>query len=367
MKKYLFAVAMFALVLVPAFSQASTLSDLQAQLVKLQAQIAALQGNWVPVSSVPTITQTLNQGSRGAQVTSLQRYLIEQGLLAISSPTGYFGSLTRSAVVRWQARNNVSPANGIFGPASRNKLVTLSKTDTPPNCIGDCTPTPSIITPPVYHPADLNRDYVIDDIESQAYTTLWQNGSTVTMSQAIWALVLNQADRYKPQAGAIDGFGPVCRTATNPVCAGNFYHPADIDRNFVISSDEGTTFASYWQNGQRGVTMSQAIWALTLSQADGYKPQAGAIDGFGPVCLTATNPVCANNLYHPADLNQDNVIDSGESKTYTASWQNGLGVTMRQAIWALTLSRADGYRYQPGTTDGFVPVCLNANNPVCAN
>lgn len=369
MKKYLFVVAMLALVLVPVFSQASTLSDLQAQIAKLQAQIAALQANLVPNSPLPNITQTLGQGSRGAQVTLLQRYLIGQGLLKIDRPTGYFGSLTRSAVVKWQARNNVSPANGIFGPASRNKLVALTnvpQTNTSSDCTSNCIAPP--VTPPtptlVYHPADLDQDYVITKDEADAHTVAWQRG-TVPMSEAIRARYLYCfGGGYTFRQGESLPFVPVS-TGQN-ICL-NTYHPADSNYDYVIDDLESQAYTALWQNGST-VTMKQAIWALVLHQANRYEPRAGMVDGFGPVCDDPTNPVCANNLYHPADTDRDWVISPGEGTTYAGYWQNGQnGVTMKQAIWALKLSQADGYQSQPGAIDGFGPVCRYATNPVCAN
>ena len=63
-----------------------------------------------------TITQQLEVGSRGTQVSDLQTFLAQdntiypQGLV-----TGYFGSLTKSAVSNFQARNGIDTV-GRVGP-----------------------------------------------------------------------------------------------------------------------------------------------------------------------------------------------------------------------------------------------------------
>lgn len=62
-------------------------------------------------------------GSTGPDVVALQDMLITQGYLVMPASTvkGYFGSLTRTAVARWQAAQGISPANGYFGVVSRAK------------------------------------------------------------------------------------------------------------------------------------------------------------------------------------------------------------------------------------------------------
>ncbi|MCF7865703.1 MAG: peptidoglycan-binding protein [Candidatus Pacebacteria bacterium] len=63
----------------------------------------------------------LTIGSRGADVVALQSYLESKGLLTMPSGVakGYFGGLTKSAVVAFQISKNVTPASGYFGPLTR--------------------------------------------------------------------------------------------------------------------------------------------------------------------------------------------------------------------------------------------------------
>lgn len=69
-------------------------------------------------SSSCSFTRDLTVGSTGADVTCLQDALKAGGYMAVSA-TGYFGPLTKAAVIKWQVAAGVTPAAGYFGPKSR--------------------------------------------------------------------------------------------------------------------------------------------------------------------------------------------------------------------------------------------------------
>lgn len=82
---------------------------------------------------IPFITKAyffqnnLNIGSRGQDVTELQKYLISAGYLTNSSATGYFGNLTLTAVQKLQIANGFVSTSGAFGPKTRallNNVIT---------------------------------------------------------------------------------------------------------------------------------------------------------------------------------------------------------------------------------------------------
>ncbi|MDE2021189.1 MAG: peptidoglycan-binding protein, partial [Patescibacteria group bacterium] len=66
-----------------------------------------------------SFTKDLTLGSKGADVTALQQLLINAGDLNISAPTGYFGSMTKTALAAYQSAKGITPAAGYFGPKSR--------------------------------------------------------------------------------------------------------------------------------------------------------------------------------------------------------------------------------------------------------
>ncbi|MES2007142.1 MAG: HYR domain-containing protein [Patescibacteria group bacterium] len=68
-----------------------------------------------------TFTKTLMQGSVGTEVTMLQKVLADFGFLKISTPTGFFGTLTKVAVMGYQTSRGIE-AVGIVGPKTRAAL-----------------------------------------------------------------------------------------------------------------------------------------------------------------------------------------------------------------------------------------------------
>ncbi len=100
-------------------------NSIQATKMTLVAGVLAAV---VAIISVPgavsaqTFTQTMRVGSRGGEVSTLQTVLAEdntiypRGLI-----TGYFGSLTKSAVQRFQSRNGLG-VDGIVGYNTRLSL-----------------------------------------------------------------------------------------------------------------------------------------------------------------------------------------------------------------------------------------------------
>jgi hypothetical protein len=65
--------------------------------------------------------QNLTTGSTGQEVVVLQGLMSELGFLNVPSgiPFGYYGSLTKDAVARYQSSTSVSPAVGYYGPVTK--------------------------------------------------------------------------------------------------------------------------------------------------------------------------------------------------------------------------------------------------------
>lgn len=79
-------------------------------------------------AAVPTAmaaAPTMSLGSSGSHVTDLQNALRSLGYLDYPSATGYYGTLTKTAVIRFQNNNGLS-ADGIAGPATQSKLASSS-------------------------------------------------------------------------------------------------------------------------------------------------------------------------------------------------------------------------------------------------
>lgn len=101
-------------------------SLLQSLLAKLHALVRDLDA-----TVIPSFIRNLTIGSRGADVKNLQIFLNDNGdALAASGPgspgdeTQYFGPLTKDALARFQAANDIHPAYGFFGPITRGYIRT---------------------------------------------------------------------------------------------------------------------------------------------------------------------------------------------------------------------------------------------------
>ena len=80
--------------------------------------------------STPPSSSSLSKGSRGEAVRALQIKLIALGYFS-EEATGYFGSITESAVIAFQKDNSIDPI-GIVGPKTRQALDRESSSTTPP-------------------------------------------------------------------------------------------------------------------------------------------------------------------------------------------------------------------------------------------
>lgn len=90
--------------------------------------LAMTMSFFVPKAEASTLNilvqEDLMVGSKGDNVTVLQGLLSELGYLSVPSgiPLGYFGSLTKVAVLNYQHAQNVLPADGYFGAATKSAM-----------------------------------------------------------------------------------------------------------------------------------------------------------------------------------------------------------------------------------------------------
>lgn len=110
--------------------QQAQLSGLVATLQSLRAQVQARQQGSSFGQGVRAIAMNLGKGSVGADVATLQQFLISQNkgpsaqALAAVGATAYFGDITRAALAEFQASVGISPALGNFGSITRAYVST---------------------------------------------------------------------------------------------------------------------------------------------------------------------------------------------------------------------------------------------------
>lgn len=238
MKKQLVALAVFAALAAPFVTHAVTAAELQVQIQsllqtisglqsQLQSQyqsggVAAVANTVIPIVQTqapdigalacPYITQSLAIGSRdaltGGAVSSLQRYLIAQGVYPEALVSGYYGPLTAQAVARLQNIHGISPV-GTFGPQTRALLQRLCGTISPP----------------------ISYNYIT--VTRPAAGEVLQNGSTYTISwnDSRTYIVAPRYDIYLMSAGypCTGTICPLAATAALPqyrqAIAQNVYGP----------------------------------------------------------------------------------------------------------------------------------------------
>jgi S1-C subfamily serine protease len=132
-KPYFFpSLAMAAVLFLPLLAHGQTVSDVQAELQQLEAQLTQLQQQSIPSACTVDFARTLSVGSTGTDVMCLQQMLNEntQTQIAASgsgSPgneTLHFGTLTRVAVIKFQKEYSIS-ITGTVGPKTMAELNTL--------------------------------------------------------------------------------------------------------------------------------------------------------------------------------------------------------------------------------------------------
>jgi len=70
-------------------------------------------------------TDNLSYGSTGSEVSALQEFLIEQGVLAPQYDTGNFYSITLAAVKEFQTKEGITPVSGFVGPITRGTINSI--------------------------------------------------------------------------------------------------------------------------------------------------------------------------------------------------------------------------------------------------
>ena len=92
---------------------------------KLRIAVIVLCAALVLAALMPTTalaaSSTLRLGSRGSEVTTLQEKLLDLGYLDYSGSTGYYGTLTQTAVIRFQQNNGLT-VDGIAGSKTQSAL-----------------------------------------------------------------------------------------------------------------------------------------------------------------------------------------------------------------------------------------------------
>jgi peptidoglycan hydrolase-like protein with peptidoglycan-binding domain len=92
-------------------------------------------------ASTAVFTRTLRKGESGADVRTLQTWLSDVGYTL--PPTGYFGSMTRAAVIQFKTAQSLTPTNGLVGNRAAAALLAAVKNTSQGSGVPDTPGTPT--------------------------------------------------------------------------------------------------------------------------------------------------------------------------------------------------------------------------------
>jgi len=108
----------------PAASAVASTSHVSGGAAMVNA--SAPTGIVNPTSSGSVFTRTLRRGQRGSDVKTLQTWLTDVGDTV--PETGYFGSMTKAAVIRFQTTENMRRTGVVGRPTAQTLLAAVNKT-----------------------------------------------------------------------------------------------------------------------------------------------------------------------------------------------------------------------------------------------
>jgi peptidoglycan hydrolase-like protein with peptidoglycan-binding domain len=190
-------------------------------------------------ASTSVFTRTLRRGESGADVKTLQTWLTDVGNPVPS--TGYFGSMTKAAVVKFQTAENLAPVTGVVGRATAAALLAaVNNTARGSGVLDTSAPSSgaasgwvfplqpvSKVTPSSSWTLDQGIDIAMDNSACGA--------SAVEVAMTAGTIVQEGIDGFGPAA-------PVLKVATGPYAGRFIYYghaqPALVPVGTVVTAGE---------------------------------------------------------------------------------------------------------------------------------
>jgi len=101
-----------------------TKEELKAKIAEITALIADLQKQLLELTGAVKFSKPIKPGQRDDEVKKLQEVLISQGLMKAGLNTGWFGPITKAAVIEFQVSKGLV-GDGVVGPKTRAELNKL--------------------------------------------------------------------------------------------------------------------------------------------------------------------------------------------------------------------------------------------------
>ncbi|HET8581077.1 MAG TPA: peptidoglycan-binding protein [Candidatus Paceibacterota bacterium] len=314
--------------------------------------------------AAPVLTRSLSIGSKGDDVSALQRFLKALGYFAYPSITGYFGQVTADAVIAFQRGHGIDPI-GIVGPQTRAAIALIGAvvsqgtgTPSPPQGqLPSAMPIPFVgsggESPSRSSGSGNASSGTIDlDFANKTYTV---NGTAVSLDSLIGHSSRTGDETCSWADGHLTVAGPddLCVTdlglAVEPASTNEFTHSGDLSAGAWTSFTTSTGVAS--ATGDAGTAPDGTDTATLVTVSRSSTPPSG----FGAnaqwiATFTATPGVSTASIYlkayAPADVGKKiTLVVHGASYTeldltLTSGWTR---YSINGATFASSESIAVGY------------------------
>ncbi len=243
-----------------------------------------------------TLTTNLSYGSQGSEVTILQKFLVIQHIFNAENVTGYFGDLTRTAVLSFQQMNNLG-GDMVVGPATRAKInskinILCGETSdipvyTPPT---NPTPTPPIQTIP--GGSDGNNTIVTGGQVSMTATSLGNGSYRITWNGGAVSYCTSNDFYISSDSPSASGSATVTITKTTTISVSCFKPTGVVEGYITINIASGNNFSTDNSGGTTQVCAPGMLYnSVTGAKCDGatglYNPPVSPMPSPNPV---VTNP-----------------------------------------------------------------------------
>jgi len=190
-------------------------------------------------TSSSVFTRTLRRGESGADVKTLQTWLTDVGYSVPA--TGYFGTMTRAAVIQFKTAQSLTPANGLVGSRAAAALMAAVKSTTQGSGVQD--------TPGVSTALPTGWVFPLQPVSNVLPSSDWTLDQGIDIGMQNNACGANAVE-VAMTAGTvvqegIDGFGPaapVIKIATGPYAGRYIYYghaqPALVPVGTVVTAGQ---------------------------------------------------------------------------------------------------------------------------------
>lgn len=266
------------------------LQQIEGRQIVGPVQIVSIGGNVPAGGACLSISRTLKRGSENNDVIKLQQFLTTTGDYTYGEITGYYGSVTETAVQRWQARTGLvtggTPATtgyGVVGPQTRAAMS------------AQCTGAASN--------AAVARDLVVTPTRGplplQVTATFSLNGSSCSSFSLDWG----------------DGTAPLSFDAAGAnSCTKDIVHKR-ATHTYRVPGTHRITFKA----GRGSVAFAKTVSQVDVSVGDtapagfSLSPTSGSV----PLATSITFPVLSSSCTsYEADWG-DGTVDRREASSFT--------------------------------------------------